>query len=111
LLETGIAVSFRASTAVATAASIPRRIPIGLAPAVTFLIPSRTIACVKTVAVGDGIAAPGTINTGKEELAADLAILSGAYKRGDEVPVGLAKTLKIIQHRNKITTYENRDNH
>ncbi|WP_349952841.1 Lcl domain-containing protein, partial [Bacteroides faecis] len=35
-------------------------------------------------------------------LAADLAILSGAYKRGDEVPVGLAKTLKIIQHRNKI---------
>ena len=51
MLETGIAVSFRASTAVATAASIPRRIPIGLAPAVTFLIPSRTIACVKTVAV------------------------------------------------------------
>ena len=39
------------STAVATAASIPRRIPIGLAPAVTFLRPSRTIACVKTVAV------------------------------------------------------------
>ena len=31
-------------TAVATAASIPRRIPIGFAPAVTFLIPSRTIA-------------------------------------------------------------------
>ncbi len=29
---------------VATAASIPRRIPIGFAPAVTFLIPSRTIA-------------------------------------------------------------------
>lgn len=57
---------------------------------------------VKTAAVGDGIAAPGTTNTGKEELAADLAILSGAYKKGDEVPVGLAKTLKIIQHRNKI---------
>ena len=35
-------------------------------------------------------------------MAADLAILSGAYKKGDEVPVGLAKTLKIIQHRNKI---------
>lgn len=57
---------------------------------------------VKTAAVGDGIAAPGTTNTGKEELAADLAILSGAYKKGDEVPIGLAKTLKIIQHRNKI---------
>ena len=51
LLETGTELDFRASTAVATAASIPRRIPIGLAPAVTFLIPSRTIACVKTVAV------------------------------------------------------------
>ena len=51
MLETGIAVSFRALTAVATAASIPRRIPIGLAPAVTFLMPSRTMACVKTVAV------------------------------------------------------------
>ena len=35
-------------------------------------------------------------------MTADLAILSGAYKKGDEVPVGLAKTLKIIQHRNKI---------
>ena len=51
LLDTGIAVFFKASTAVATAVSIPRRIPIGFAPAVTFLIPSRTIAWVKTVAV------------------------------------------------------------
>ena len=44
LLATGIAVFFKASTAAATAVSIPRRIPIGFAPAVTFLIPSRTIA-------------------------------------------------------------------
>ena len=56
----------------------------------------------KIAAVRDGIAAPGTTNTGKEELSAELAILAGAYKKGDEVPVGLAKNLKIIQHRNKI---------
>ncbi|CIW13208.1 Uncharacterised protein [Streptococcus pneumoniae] len=46
-----MALFFKASTAAATAVSIPRRIPIGFAPAVTFLIPSRTIAWVKTVAV------------------------------------------------------------
>ena len=51
LLATGMALFFKASTAAATAVSIPRRIPIGFAPAVTFLIPSRTIAWVKTVAV------------------------------------------------------------
>ena len=51
LLDTGMALFFKASTAVATAASIPRRIPIGFAPAVTFLIPSRTMDWVKTVAV------------------------------------------------------------
>ena len=51
LLATGCTMALSSSTAVATAASIPRRIPIGLAPAVTFLRPSRTIACVKTVAV------------------------------------------------------------
>ncbi len=39
------------STAVFVANSIPRRIPNGLAPAVTFFKPSRTMACVKTVAV------------------------------------------------------------
>ncbi len=48
---TGIAISLIASTAVWAANSIPRRIPTGLAPAVTFFNPSRTIACVKTVAV------------------------------------------------------------
>ena len=42
--ETGIAIFFKASTAVATELSIPRRIPIGFAPAVTFFNPSRTIA-------------------------------------------------------------------
>ena len=57
---------------------------------------------VKIAAVGDGIAAPGTTNTGKDTLSPELALLSGAYKKGDEVPVGLVKTLKIIQHRNKI---------
>ena len=51
LLETGTEFAFKASTAVATAVSIPRRMPIGFAPAVTFLIPSRTIAWVNTVAV------------------------------------------------------------
>ena len=51
LLATGRAIDFNSSTATLTAVSIPRRIPIGLAPAVTFLRPSRTIACVNTVAV------------------------------------------------------------
>ena len=48
---TGIAISLIDATAVSAASSIPRRIPTGFAPAVTFFKPSRTIACVKTVAV------------------------------------------------------------
>ncbi len=39
------------STATLVAISIPRRIPNGFAPAVTFFSPSRTIACVNNVAV------------------------------------------------------------
>ena len=42
LLDTGIALFFKASTAVATAVSI-RRMPIGLATCSDVLIPSRTI--------------------------------------------------------------------
>src|SRR5262245_28400430 len=41
----------RSFTTASTAASIPRLSPIGLAPAVTFLRPSRKIACARTVAV------------------------------------------------------------
>ena len=51
LPDTGIDNSLSAFTAVSVANSIPRRMPTGLAPAVTFFKPSRTIACVKTVAV------------------------------------------------------------
>ena len=54
----------------------------------------------KEYAAGDGIA--GTDNTGRNELTAELALLNGVYKQGDQVPVGLVKTLKAIQHRNKI---------
>src|SRR3989449_1335015 len=39
------------STTASTAASMPRLSPIGLAPAVTFLSPSRTMAWARTVAV------------------------------------------------------------
>lgn len=53
-----------------------------------------------TVACGHGVA--GVDNTGKDTLSADLAILSGGYKEGDQVPAGLADTLKIIRHRNII---------
>src|ERR671934_2417398 len=42
---------FRFSTTPSTAFSMPRLIAIGFAPAATFLRPSRTIACAKTVAV------------------------------------------------------------
>ena len=42
---------FKASTATSVALSIPRRIPTGFAPEVTFFIPALTIAWVKTVAV------------------------------------------------------------
>src|SRR3954453_20314711 len=42
---------FRSSTTAWTAISMPRLIPIGLAPAATFFRPSRTIACASTVAV------------------------------------------------------------
>src|SRR5437899_8186391 len=41
----------RSFTTASTAASIPRLRPMGLAPAVTFLSPSRKIACASTVAV------------------------------------------------------------
>ena len=39
------------STALATALVMPRRMSIGFAPAVTFFMPSVTIACARTVAV------------------------------------------------------------
>ncbi len=41
---TGLLSFFSSSTAVATAASIPRLIAIGLAPAATFFTPSRKMA-------------------------------------------------------------------
>src|SRR5712692_3073436 len=44
-------ICFSAATTASTAASIPRLRPIGLAPAVTFLSPSRTMAWARTVAV------------------------------------------------------------
>jgi hypothetical protein len=42
---------FSSSVTASTAASMPRLSPIGLAPAVTFLSPSRKIAWARTVAV------------------------------------------------------------
>ena len=45
LLETGTEFAFKASTAVATAVSIPRRMPIGFAPAVTFLGQDSRSSC------------------------------------------------------------------
>src|SRR5216683_1606179 len=42
---------FSSSTTTSTALSIPRLSPMGLAPAVTFLSPSRTMAWARTVAV------------------------------------------------------------
>jgi hypothetical protein len=42
---------FSSATTCSTACSMPRLRPIGLAPAVTFLSPSRTIAWASTVAV------------------------------------------------------------
>src|SRR6266852_903443 len=44
-------IRLRSSTTTSTALSMPRLSPIGLAPAVTFLSPSRTIAWASTVAV------------------------------------------------------------
>ncbi len=44
-------ICFSAATTCSTACSMPRLRPIGLAPAVTFLSPSRTIAWARTVAV------------------------------------------------------------
>lgn len=60
------------------------------------------VGCASTTAAGDGIADSNSGNTGKGTMSAELAILAGAYKNGEEVPVGLIKTLRIIQHRNKI---------
>src|ERR1044071_308579 len=47
----GTLIFFNSSTTVATALSMPRLIAIGLPPAVTFLRPSRKMACASTVAV------------------------------------------------------------
>ena len=47
----GFAIACSSSTARRTAFSIPLRMTIGFAPAVTFLSPSRIIACARTVAV------------------------------------------------------------
>ena len=49
--STGREMRCNSSTAAFVASSIPRRMPTGFAPAVTFFNPSRTMACVKTVAV------------------------------------------------------------
>lgn len=54
------------------------------------------------VGAGHGIACASSKNNGKGTLNAELAILNGVYKNGDEVPLGLVDTLRIIQHRNKI---------
>jgi hypothetical protein len=51
LFSTGLAESLMISTAFSTAFSIPRLIIIGLAPAATFFIPSRTIAWANKQAV------------------------------------------------------------
>ena len=48
---TGLLSFFSSSTTAATAFSMPRLSSIGLAPAVTFLMPSRKIAWASTVAV------------------------------------------------------------
>ena len=51
LPETSLACLAISATTTSTAASMPRLRPIGLAPAATFLRPSRTIAWASTVAV------------------------------------------------------------
>ena len=51
LLPTGLLRDLSPSTASLTAASMPRRTTIGFAPAATFFMPSRTIACASRVAV------------------------------------------------------------
>src|SRR3954463_13663696 len=48
---TGLACFFSSATTASTAFSMPRFSSIGLAPATTFLAPSRKIACASTVAV------------------------------------------------------------
>ena len=51
LVEQGLELALRASTATVTARSMPRLMSVGLAPAVTDFSPSRTMACASTVAV------------------------------------------------------------
>jgi hypothetical protein len=51
---------------------------------------------------GDGIGFIGLTNTGKDTMTEALELYNDYYKAGDEIPVGLAKTLRIIQHRNTI---------
>ena len=51
LFSTGLEISLRPATASATAASMPRLMPIGFAPAATFFMPSWMIACASRVAV------------------------------------------------------------
>ena len=52
-------------------------------------------------AVDDGIAISNKLD-GREELTIELASLCSGLSSGNKVPKGMANTLKIIRHRNKI---------
>src|SRR6059036_1822812 len=81
----------RFSTTESTACSIPRLSAIGFAPAATFLRPSRTIACARTVDVaGDGtttatVLAQAIVREGLKNVAAGANPM--ALKRGVEQAV------------------------
>src|SRR5881396_366 len=96
---------FSSSTTVSTARSIPRFRPIGFAPAVTFLSPSRKIAWARTVAVV--VPSPAT----SEVLAATSLIIAapmfsyGSFSSSSLATVTPSLVTVGLPHRLSMTTF------
>src|SRR3989454_6512472 len=97
---------FSSSTTASTACSIPRFKPIGLAPAVTFLRPSRKIAWARTVAVvvpspatSEVLAATSLIICAPMFLLGSFSSISFATVTPSLVMVGLPNFLSITTFR------------
>src|SRR5919198_2948818 len=99
-------ICFSSSTTISTACSIPRFRPIGFAPAVTFLRPSRKIAWASTVAVvvpspatSEVLAATSLIIWAPRSLLGSFSAISLATVTPSLVMVGLPNFLAMTTFR------------
>src|SRR6059036_2146590 len=101
----------RFSTTASTACSMPRLSAIGFAPAATFLRPSRTIACARTVAVvvpspaTSTVLAQAIVREGLKNVAAGanpMALKRGIEKAVDAVVENLKSQSKSVSGKEDI---------